>query len=98
MATPLTNYTVEMEHTGLSGWVNYREPMLTLRFSYERMLTSIYIFVPGDGQWPAYCRSAGARTATPRRDEIIQRIATELRIQHASSMVQINEFGIEVMF
>ncbi|MFD1142796.1 hypothetical protein ACFQ4C_16845 [Larkinella insperata] len=98
MATPLTHYTVEMEHSGLSGWINYRESMLTLRFSYERMLTSLYVFVPGDEQWSAYCRSSGARTATPRRTEIIQRIAAELRTQQASSMVQINEYGIEVVF
>jgi hypothetical protein len=98
MATPLNNYIVEMEHTGLSGWISYRESMLTLRFSYERMLTSIYVFVPGDEQWPAYCRSAGAKTATPRRTEIIQRLATELRNQQAPSMVQINDFGIEVVF
>ncbi|WP_460634366.1 hypothetical protein [Larkinella harenae] len=98
MATPLNHYTVEMEHTGLSGWISYRESMLTLRFSYERMLTSIYVFVPGDEQWPAYCRSSGAKIATPRRAEIMQRIATELRNQQAPSMVQINDFGIEVMF
>ncbi|GAB3323897.1 hypothetical protein GCM10027299_20580 [Larkinella ripae] len=98
MATPLTTYTVEMEHTGLSGWISYREPLLTLRFAYERMLTSIYIFVPGDEQWPAYCRSAGAKTATLRRAEIIQRIAAELRNQQSPSMVQINDFGIEVVF
>lgn len=98
MANPLNTYTVDMEHTGLSGWISYRESMLTLRFSYERMLTSIFVFVPGDEQWAAYCRSAGAKTATPRRAEIIQRLATELRNQQSPSMVQINDFGIEVMF
>ncbi|MRS61179.1 hypothetical protein [Larkinella terrae] len=98
MATPLTNYTVEMEHTGLSGWISYRESMVTLRFAYERMLTSIYVFIPGDEQWSAYCRSSGAKTATPRRSEIIHRLVTELRNQQAPSMVQINEFGIEIVF
>ncbi|MFC5411335.1 hypothetical protein ACFPMF_18580 [Larkinella bovis] len=98
MATPLTTYTVEMEQTGLSGWISYREPLLTLRFAYERMLTSIYIFVPGDEQWSAYCRSSRAQTAALRRSEIIHRIAAELRNQQAPSMVQINDFGIEVMF
>lgn len=98
MATPLTHYTVEIEQTGLSGWINYRESMLTLRFSYERMLTSLYVFVPGNEQWSAYCRSSGARTAGSRRTEIIQRIAAELRAQQASSMVQINDYGIEVLF
>ncbi|WP_128547900.1 hypothetical protein [Larkinella soli] len=99
MATPLTNYTVEMEQTGLSGWISYREPLLSLRFAYERMLTSVYIFVPGDGQWAAYCRSSGARNATTRRAEIIQRIANEVRNRHSSTGgVQISDFGIEVLF
>ena len=99
MAPPLTNYTIEMEWTGLAGWINYRESLLSLRFAYERMLTSIYIFVPGDEQWAAYCRSAGAKNATARRTEILERVATEVCNQHAPlAMVQVNDYGIELLF
>lgn len=99
MATPLTNYTVEMEQTGLSGWVSYREPLLSLRFAYEHFFSSVYIFVPGDDQWAFYCRGANARQAAERRAEILQRIASEVRNKHApSAIVQINDFGIELRF
>ena len=99
MATPMTNYTVDMEQTGLSGWISYREPLLSLRFAYEHFFSSVYIFIPGDEQWAFYCRGAGARQATDRRTEILQRIATEVRKQHApSAVVQINDFSIELRF
>jgi len=99
MATPPTNYTIEMQLTGLSGWISYRESLLSLRFAYEHLLNSIYIFVPGDDQWAAYCRSAGAKGATTRRTEILQRVATEVRSQHAPrAVVQISDYGIEILF
>ncbi|WP_266362552.1 hypothetical protein [Tellurirhabdus rosea] len=97
MATPLTQYVVELEQSGPSGWVNYREPALALRFAYEQLLNSAYIFVPGDEQWPAYCRSAGARSASQRRSEIMQRIAADLA-KRRSALANVNDFGIELLF
>ncbi|WP_234736013.1 hypothetical protein [Tellurirhabdus bombi] len=99
MATPLSQYVVELENAGYSGWVAYREPALALRFAYERSLNSAYIYIPGDDQWASYCRSAGAKPAAERRAEILQRIATEVKkLQTAAAVVQINDFGIELLF
>ena len=99
MASPLTNYSVEMEESGLSGWVNYREPFISLRFAYEHFFKSVVIFVPGNDQWAFYCRGAKSRQASDRRTEIMARIADEVRRQHApEAAVRISDFGIELTY
>lgn len=79
------DYKVEIEQTGRGGTIIYTEPNGSLTFDWEFATNGADMFVPTPEQWDAYCRGRSAGWAKGRRQEILERVAEEVRRQKATS-------------
>ena len=93
------SHKVEIEQTGRGGTVRYFEDGRELTFDWEFTMDGADIFVPTPEQWDLNCRSRGAGWAEGRRQEILERVAEEVRAQKAtSSVVNIEDNWIHFVF
>jgi hypothetical protein len=79
------NYKVEIEQTGRGGTITYTEDGGSLLFDWEFAIGGADVFVTTPELWDANCRSRNAAWAEGRRQEILERVAEEVRRQKATS-------------
>jgi hypothetical protein len=93
------NYEVKFTTKGRGGWVYYIEDGKTLPFDWDITTAGFDIYVPTSEEWTAFCDGHNALQAKDRREEILQRIAEEVRKQKAkTAKVSIDETGISFSF
>jgi hypothetical protein len=87
-------YKVEIDQNGRGGTIRYIEDEQTLSFGWEFSMDGADIFVPTPAQW-----DANTRWASGRRQEILERVAAEVRDQKAkSASVSIEDNWISLRF
>jgi hypothetical protein len=92
------NYSVEVSQSGRGGTITYVEDGQRLPFDWEFSMSGATIFVPTPAQWDAYWAGT-AHCATGRRQEILERVAAEVRRQQASGAeISIEDNWIEFTF
>ena len=79
------SHKVEIIQTGRGGTINYTEQDTVLSFDWEFATNGADMFVPAPAQWAAYCHSRSADWAANHREEILERVAAEVRKQKAAS-------------
>jgi hypothetical protein len=79
------NYKVEIEQTGRGGTITYTEDGGSLSFDWEFAIGGADVFVTTPELWDANCRGRNAAWAEGRRQEILERVAEEVRRQKATS-------------
>ena len=77
------SYKVEIDQSGRGGRVSYIENEQTISFDWEFAINGVDLFVPTPEQWDAYWQS-DAEWARGRRQEILERVAEEVRKQKAA--------------
>jgi hypothetical protein len=89
------DYEVKYTREGRSGDVFYIEDGLKLPFEWDITTVGFDIYVPMPNEWDAFCENHGAYWAKGRRQEILQRIADEMRRQRAKgAKISIDDTGI----
>jgi hypothetical protein len=78
------NYKVEIDQSGRGGRVSYIENERPLNFDWEFAVNGVDLFVPPPEKWDAYWQSSDADWAKGRRQEILERVADEVRKQKAA--------------
>jgi hypothetical protein len=78
------NYKVEIDQSGRGGRVSYIENERALNLDWEFAINGVDLFVPTPEQWDAYWQSRDADWARGRRQEILERVADEVRKQKAA--------------
>ena len=78
---------IDIEQSGRGGTIIYSEDAGSLSFDWEFATNGADMFVPNPQQWDANCRSRDAGWAQGRRQEILERVAEEVRRQKATSPV-----------
>ena len=92
-------FTVEIEQTGRGGTITYTEDQGSLSFDWEFASSGADVFVAPPAQWDANCTSRGAAWAVSRRQEILERVADEVRRQKAlGSVITIEDQWIHFEF
>ena len=92
-------HKVEIEQSGRGGTIRYFEDNQELTFDWEFATNGAYIFVAPAEQWDINCCSRGAGWAAGRRQEILERLAEEVRVQKATSaVVSIEDNWIHLVF
>ena len=92
-------YKVEIEQTGRGGTIKYYEDGGMITFDWEFAINGADIFVATPKQWDMNCRGRGAGWAAGRRQEILERVAEEVRAQKATtSVVSIEDNWIHLTF
>ena len=79
------DYQVEIGQSGRGGTITYREGAGSLSFDWEFSMDGADVFVVTPEQWDANCRGRDAAWAAGRRQEILERVAAEVRRQQAAS-------------
>ena len=79
------SHKVEIEQTGRGGTIIYTEDSGSISFDWEFATDGVDVFVTPPEQWDANCASRGASWAQGRRQEILERVADEVRRQKATS-------------
>ena len=93
------NYKVEVEQSGRGGRIKYEEAGRVLFLDWEFAMDGADLFVPPPEQWDAYWRSRDAVWAEGRRQEILERVAAEVRSQKAAgAKVTIEDNWIHFQF
>jgi len=93
------SHKVEIIQTGRGGTINYTEQDTVLSFDWEFATNGADMFVPTPEQWAAYCHGRGADWAANSREEILERVAAEVRQQKAaSSIVTIEDSWVHFEF
>ncbi len=77
------SYQVEIQQTGRGGTIIYTEDHGSLSFDWEFAVGGADVFVTSPELWDANCASRGAGWAQGRRQEILERVADEVRQQQA---------------
>lgn len=95
----MMNYKVEIHQSGRGGRVSYTENGQELLFDWEFSIGGVDIFVSAPENWDAFCRRSNAASAEGRRQEILERLAEEVRQQKAkSSSISIEDNWIHFYF
>lgn len=81
------SYKVEIEQSGRGGRVVYSEDGGSMSFDWEFAVNGVDLFVTSPEQWDAYCQGDGRAWAVGRRQEILERVAEQVRMQKASGSV-----------
>lgn len=93
------SYKVERTQEGCGGWVYYIEDGVKLPFDWEYSATGFDIYAPSPQEWDTFCARHGAQTAFGRRQEVLQRVAEEVRRKKAkTAKVVIDDAGISFSF
>ena len=93
------SYKVEITYEGRCGWYHYIEDGKRLSFDWEFSTVGITIFVPTPEEWDAYCEEHRAAWAKGRRQEILQRLAEEVRRRKVkSAKIKIEDQWVELIF
>ena len=77
------SFKVEVAQSGRGGTITYTEDSGSLSFDWEFASDGADVFVTPPALWDANCSSRGAGWAAGRRQEILERVADEVRKQKA---------------
>jgi len=92
-------YEVKFTTRGRGGYVYYIEDGIELPFDWDITTVGFDIYVYTPDEWDSFCEQHGAYRAKGRRQEILQRVAEEVRKQQAkSAKVTIDDTGISFSF
>jgi hypothetical protein len=90
-----TNYKVEIVREGRGGSVYYREDEATLPFYWDITGDGFEVYLTPTTEWNDFCKQNNAMQCIGRRQEIVERIAEEVRRQKAKkAKVSIDDLGI----
>lgn len=93
------NYEVKIRREGRGGWVYFLENGKSLPFDWDITTVGFDIYVPTPGEWDAFCEEHGAGEAKGRRQEILQKVAEEVRRKEAKkAKVTTDDTGISFSF
>ncbi len=93
------NYQVRIEDHGRAGNVEYIERGSMLKFWWEFTMTGAAIWIPTAQEWANFCQEQRAVWAIDRRQEIVERIAEQVKEKRASSAkIKITDQWIELEF
>lgn len=92
-------FQVLITDEGRAGGIDYVEGELSLHLWWEFTMDGAYIWAPPPDQWDAYWASNHQAGAAGRRDEILQRVASEtVRKRAQSAAFTIDDDGINLKF
>ena len=95
----LPEFEVLITDEGRAGTVEYRERGFSLPLWWEFTMTEAWIWAPSPSQWDDYWRSKGASGAVGRRQEILERVASETKRKRAESAVtEVESDGVHLKF
>jgi hypothetical protein len=93
------NYEVKVAREGRGGTVYYREGGQTLPFYWDITVDGFEVYVPTPDEWDEFCRKNNADQCKNRRQEILERVAEEVRRKRAkSAVVTMDGMGIHYSF
>lgn len=93
------NYVVDIDQSGRGGRISYAENGNTMCFDWEFAINGATVFVPSPDEWDLRCQKEGGGWARGRRQEILERVAQEVRRQKAgSASVSIEDHWIQFEF
>jgi len=95
----MMNYKVEIDQSGRGGRISYIEDERPLNLDWEFATDGVDVFVPTPEQWDAYWQGRDAGWAAGRRQEILERVADQVRLQKAAgAKVSIEDNWIHFAF
>lgn len=93
------SYTVKFTSEGPCGWVYYREDDEVLPFFWQTTTVGFDIILASPAEWSAFCDEHKAVKAKQRRDEIVSRLAKEVKRKQAGrAKVSIDDTGISFSY
>ena len=87
-------HAIKFESEGPAGMVYYSEQGFTLPFYWQISTVGFDVYLPTSEKWSAFCDEHNAHDAKSRRDEIVDRLASELGRQAKHAKVSIDDSGI----
>jgi hypothetical protein len=92
-------YEVDIVREGRGGSVYYREDSWTLPFNWDITVDGFEVYVPRPDKWDEFCRRNNAPQGRNRRQEILERVAEEVRRKRAKkAKVTIDDMSIIFSF
>jgi len=89
------NYKVRFVRSGRGGWVYYDEDETTLPFDWDITSDGFEVYLPTSNEWDDFCKQNHATHCIGRRQEIVERLAEEVRRKKArTAKVSIDDQGI----
>ena len=89
------NYKVRMVRSGRGGAVYYDEDTTTLPFEWDTTSDGFEVYLPPSNEWDDFCKQNNATHCIGRRQQIIERLAEEVRRKKArKAKVSIDDQGI----
>jgi hypothetical protein len=93
------NYKVEITQSGRGGTIYYIEDDHRMSFDWEFSMSGATIFVRTPDEWEKNSQSQDASWTSGRRQEILERLAEDVRRQQApSARIEIEDHWIELTF
>jgi hypothetical protein len=93
------NYEVRIVRRARGGWVYYVEDKTTLPFDWDTTSDGFEVYLPPSNEWDDFCKQNNATHCISRRQQIIQRLAEEVRRKKAKkAKVSIDDQGIRFSF
>src|SRR5437867_246970 len=84
---------------GRAGSVEYVEGCMKLPLWWEFTMNGAYIWAPSEEHWDSYWSSHGAGGAVGRREEILQRVASEaIRKRAPDAKSSVDDEGVHIKF
>ena len=92
-------FEVHITDEGRSGSVEYREGGLSLLLWWEFTMDGAWIWAPDSSQWDEHWRARGVMGAVGRRNEILERVASETKRKRAeSARTEVCSDGVHLKF
>lgn len=89
------NYEVRIVKDGRGGWVYYLEDKAMLPFDWDTTSDGFEVYLPPSNEWDDFCKKNNATNCIGRRQQIIERLAEEVRRKKAKkATVSIDDQGI----
>jgi hypothetical protein len=93
------DYDVKFVREGRGGWVYYREGEVTLPFVWDITGDGFEVCLNPQAEWDEFCKQNNAPQCQGRREEIVKRIAEEVRKKRGKkAKMTIDEMGISFSF
>ena len=77
------SFAVQITQQGRGGTYYYLEHGAKLPFHWDFSSEGVEIYVPTPDEWTAYCEQHGATWAAGKRQQILERVAEEVRRRKA---------------
>lgn len=77
------SYEVDFVKEGRGGWAYYREEEATLPFDWDITSDGFEVYLPPSAEWDEFCQKHQATQCIGRRQQIIERLAEEIRRKKA---------------